>query len=47
MKIIIDGHHRVAAAKNAGIKDIPVKIIKVTKEQWDKLYDEVIEATGR
>jgi prophage DNA circulation protein len=47
VKIIIDGHHRVAAAKNAGITDIPVKIVKVTKEQWDKLYDDVIEATGK
>ncbi|MEQ4925320.1 VENN motif pre-toxin domain-containing protein, partial [Proteus hauseri] len=45
--IIIDGHHRVEAARKAGIKDIPVRINVVTKEQGDQLLREAAEARAR
>ena len=44
--IIIDGHHRAEAAK-AGIKDIPVRIHEVMKEQGDQLLREAAEARVR
>ncbi|BES85053.1 hypothetical protein PEC302110_21500 [Pectobacterium araliae] len=45
--IIIDGHHRAEAAEKAGIKDIPVRIHEVTKEQGDQLLREAAEARVR
>ncbi|WP_455813232.1 hypothetical protein [Pseudomonas graminis] len=45
--IIIDGHHRAEAAAKAGIKDIPVRIHNVTKEQGDQLLREAAEARVR
>ncbi|WP_312122239.1 hemagglutinin repeat-containing protein [Kosakonia cowanii] len=45
--IIIDGHHRAEAAKKAGIKDIPVRVHPVTKEQGDQLLREAAEARAR
>lgn len=45
--IIIDGHHRAEAAKKAGIKDIPVRVHPVTKEQGDQLLREAAEARVR
>ncbi|WP_368890344.1 VENN motif pre-toxin domain-containing protein [Morganella morganii] len=45
--IIIDGHHRAEAARKAGIKDIPVRINTVTKEQGDQLLREAAEARAR
>lgn len=45
--IIIDGHHRAEAAAKAGIKDIPVRIHEVTKEQGDQLLREAAEARVR
>mgnify|MGYP002663397293 CR=1 FL=1 len=31
--IILDGHHRAEAASKAGIKDVPVNVHSVTKEE--------------
>ncbi|MGJ3355381.1 VENN motif pre-toxin domain-containing protein [Providencia sp. Je.9.19] len=45
--IIIDGHHRAEAARKAGIKDIPIRINTVTKEQGDQLLREAAEARAR
>lgn len=45
--IIIDGHHRAEAARKAGIKDIPVRVHPVTKEQGDQLLREAAEARVR
>ncbi|MEQ4702452.1 ParB N-terminal domain-containing protein [Providencia rettgeri] len=45
--IIIDGHHRAEVARKAGIKDIPVRINTVTKEQGDQLLREAAEARAR
>ncbi|WP_081325946.1 hemagglutinin repeat-containing protein [Pantoea agglomerans] len=45
--IIIDGHHRAQAAAKAGLKDIPVRIHKVTKEQGEQLLREAAEARVR
>nr|WP_024967752.1 hemagglutinin repeat-containing protein [Pantoea sp. IMH] len=45
--IIIDGHHRAQAAAKAGLKDIPVRIHEVTKEQGEQLLREAAEARVR
>ncbi|SUB83924.1 Filamentous hemagglutinin [Pragia fontium] len=45
--IIIDGHHRAEAAAKAGIKDIPIRVHEVTKEQGDQLLREAAEARVR
>ncbi|CAK6495769.1 hypothetical protein PANNVG_02719 [Pantoea sp. Nvir] len=45
--IIIDGHHRAEAAAKVGIKDIPVRIHEVTKEQGEQLLREAAEARVR
>ena len=33
---LLDGHHRVAAAIIAGKKEVPLRIVKATKQEWDK-----------
>jgi filamentous hemagglutinin len=45
--IIIDGHHRAEEAAKAGIKNMPVRIHEVTKEQGDQLLREAAEARVR
>ncbi|WP_338338190.1 ParB/RepB/Spo0J family partition protein, partial [Xanthomonas citri] len=45
--IIVDGHHRALAAPRAGIKNVPVNVHDVTKEQADQLMREAAEARGR
>lgn len=45
-KIILDGHHRAAAAVKAGLKDVPIKETAVTPKQAAKLLDEVAEAAA-
>ncbi|WP_157836409.1 MULTISPECIES: ParB/RepB/Spo0J family partition protein [Xanthomonas] len=42
--IIIDGHHRALAAPRAGIKEVPVNVHGVTREQADQLMREAAEA---
>lgn len=42
--IIIDGHHRAAAASKAGLKDVPVNVHKVSREQGDTLMRQAAEA---
>ncbi|MEW9679167.1 ParB N-terminal domain-containing protein [Pseudomonas sp. TE50-2] len=45
--IIIDGHHRAEAAAKAGIKNVPVNVDGVTREQADQLMREAAEARVR
>ena len=45
--IILDGHHRAEAAAKAGIKDVPINVHSVTKEQADQLMREAAEARVR
>ena len=46
--IIIDGHHRAAAASKAGLKEVPVNVNQVTREQADQLLREAAEVmTGK
>ncbi|PMZ04372.1 hypothetical protein C1Y08_09870 [Pseudomonas sp. FW306-02-F02-AA] len=45
--IILDGHHRAEAASKAGIKDVPVNVHSVTKEEADQLMREAAEARVR
>lgn len=33
---LLDGHHRVAAAIIAGKKEVPLRIVKATKQEWDE-----------
>ena len=46
VRIILDGHHRAAAGIEAGLDNVPIRIIKVPKERWDQLMMEVLEAAG-
>ncbi|MDH0339726.1 ParB/RepB/Spo0J family partition protein [Metapseudomonas otitidis] len=45
--IILDGRHRALAAVKAGIKDVPVNVHSVNKEQADQLMREVAESRVR
>lgn len=45
--IILDGHHRAAAASRAGITEVPVNIYTVSKEVGDQLIHEVAESLSR
>ncbi len=45
--IILDGHHRAQAASKAGIKDVPVNVHSVTREQAHQLMREAAEARAR
>jgi filamentous hemagglutinin len=44
---LINGHHRAEAAAKAGIKDVPINVHSVTKEQADQLMREAAEARVR
>lgn len=46
-RIIIDGHHRAAAAIKAGLKEVPVREIQVTPSQGRQLLQEAAEARVR
>ncbi len=46
-RIIIDGHHRAAAAERAGLSEVPVQVEQVTDAVWDRLVMEAAEAAGR
>jgi filamentous hemagglutinin len=46
-QIILDGHHRARAAAQAGIRDVPVRVNPVTREQADQLLREAAEASMR
>jgi filamentous hemagglutinin len=45
-KIILDGHHRAAAARQAGLKEVPIRTHSVTSEQADQLLREAAEAAA-
>lgn len=45
-KIILDGHHRTAAARQAGLKEVPIRARSVTSEQADQLLREAAEAAA-
>lgn len=47
IRVIIDGHHRAAAAQRAGLFEVPVRVEQVTDEVWDRLILEAAEAAGR
>ena len=42
--IIIDGHHRAAAASAAKMKEVPVRLNNVSRQEADQLLREVAEA---
>ena len=44
--IIVDGHHRTAAAVRAGIDKVPVKIKTVSPEEAAKLSQDATEAAA-
>jgi RHS repeat-associated protein len=46
-RIIIDGHHRTAAAIRAGINQVPIKITPVTPQQASQLAAEAAEAEAQ
>ncbi|WP_431035964.1 ParB N-terminal domain-containing protein [Pseudomonas yamanorum] len=46
-KLIILDDHRAEAASKAGIKDVPVNVHSVTKEEADQLMREAAEARVR
>jgi RHS repeat-associated protein len=43
-KIIVDGHHRARAAGAAGIKEVPVKVLKVDPATAERYVQEAAEA---
>ncbi len=45
--IILDGHHRTQGAIGAGIREVPVNVNQVTREQADQLLKEAAEARLR
>ncbi len=45
-KIILDGHHRAAAARKARLPSVPVRRTQVTPEQGQQLLDEVAAASA-
>lgn len=44
-RIIIDGHHRAAAARVAGLRDVPVRVEQVSDQVWDRLVMEAAAAS--
>lgn len=46
VRIIIDGHHRTAAAIEASVKEVPIRTHTVSEEAWSGLFAEVLEAGG-
>ncbi|MBN1600170.1 MAG: ParB N-terminal domain-containing protein, partial [Chitinispirillaceae bacterium] len=47
LTIVIDGHHRAAAAIKAGLSKVPITVKHVTDLEWEKLLMEALEAAGR
>ena len=45
VRIILDGHHRAAAASRAGVK-VPIQINTVSDARWRVLMSQVLEAGG-
>lgn len=45
--IIIDGHHRAEAAAKAGIRDVPIVVHEVTRQEGEALLQEAAEARVR
>jgi hypothetical protein len=46
VRIIMDGHHRAAAARQAGIESVPIRIHQVSEKQWNQYLLDVYEAAG-
>ena len=46
-QVIIDGHHRAAAAVRAGIQEVPIKVTPVTPAQAAQLAQEAAEAAAQ
>lgn len=46
-QIIIDGHHRAAAAIRAGIQEVPITVTPVSPAQAAKLAEEAAEAAAQ
>lgn len=45
--IIIDGHHRAAAAARVGVREVPVNVRNVSAEEASQLMSEAAEAMSR
>ncbi len=43
VRIIIDGHHRAAAAIEAGLDNVPIRIQQVSPARWNQLMQEVLQ----
>jgi len=41
VRIILDGHHRAAAAIEAGVENVPIRIRQVSPQRWNQLMQEV------
>lgn len=46
-QIIIDGHHRAAAAVRAGIQEVPIKVTPLSPAQAAKLAEEAGETAAQ
>jgi len=46
-RIILDGHHRVAAARRAGLSEVPATVEQVSDGVWNTLVRQAAEALGR
>jgi hypothetical protein len=46
VRIIIDGHHRAAAAIEAQVGRVPIRVRQVSDAEWSRLMSEVLEAGG-
>ena len=45
--IIVDGHHRAAAAARAGLREVPVNVRNVGSEEASQILREAAEAMSR
>ena len=46
VRIILDGHHRTAAAIVAELESVPILVKQVPTQTWSQLMQEVLEAAG-
>ncbi len=47
LRVIIDGHHRAAAAIRAKISRVPIVVETVSESRWNTLYYQALETVVR